>query len=75
MRFRTIWSIPAMTLTERLRRTRDWAAMKVAAALPQRVKFWCTMLEIGKATRESMNIPGTPLEEILRNLETPKSLS
>jgi hypothetical protein len=33
------------------------------------------MLEIGKATRESMNIPGTPLEEILRNLETPKSLS
>ena len=75
MRFFTIWSIPAMTITERLRRTRDWAAMEFGARLPLRVRYWVTMSEIGRATMTSPNIPATPLDEVLKNLDHPKSLS
>lgn len=75
MRFRTIWSIHAMTFAERLRRTRDWATQKVAARLPLRLRFWVTMQEIGRATMDSPNIPATSLDEILRKLETPVNLS
>jgi hypothetical protein len=40
MRFTTIWTLPAMTLRERLNRTGEWAAIKVAWALPRRVLYW-----------------------------------
>lgn len=43
MRLRTIWTLPAMTLRERLRRTGEWAAMKVAWALPRRVLYWAAV--------------------------------
>lgn len=75
MRFFTIWSMPAMSLRERLRRTRDWAAMTVAGLLPLRVRFWATMQELGHATAKSPNVPATTLEEILRDMNRPKSLS
>lgn len=66
--------MPSYPLSERLRRTRDWAAMTVAAHLPLRVKFWCSILQIGKATMDSPNIPATPLDEILRKLPAPKTV-
>jgi hypothetical protein len=69
MRLSTIWSIPCMSTMERLRRTREWANMEVASRLPQRLRYWVTMMEIAKATRNSPNIPGTPLDEILKNLQ------
>lgn len=69
MRLSTIWSLPAMTTLERLRRTRDWFAMSLAAKLPRRVRYWVTMMEIAKATRTSSNIPATPLDEVLKNLD------
>lgn len=75
MRFRTIWTMPAMTLRERLRRTRDWAAMEVGARLPLRVRYWTAMQEIAHATRDSKNIPATPLDEVLRDLRHPKEMS
>lgn len=75
MRFRTIWSIPAMTIAERLRRTRDWAAMTIGANLPLRIRFWTTMQEIGYATSRSENVPATSLNEILENLRKPANLS
>lgn len=43
MRFTTIWTIPAMSLSERLRRTSDWAAIKLAWALPDRVLYWAAV--------------------------------
>jgi hypothetical protein len=43
MRLRTIWTLPAMTLRERLRRTRDWAAMEVAWKLPKPVLYWAAV--------------------------------
>lgn len=75
MRFRTIWSMPAMSMRERLKRTRDWAAMEVAAHLPLRVRFWVAILEIGHATAKSTNVPATSCDEILNNLRVPASMS
>lgn len=75
MKFWTIWTMPACTLTERLKRTRDWAAMEFGARLPLRVRYWITMLELGRATMQSANVPATTLEEILKHIDTPKSMS
>jgi hypothetical protein len=75
VRFTTIWTIPAMSLTERLRRTRDWAAQEFAARLPKRIKYFVTLQQIGRATMTSPNIPATPLEDILRNLDAPKNIA
>lgn len=75
MRFWTIWTMPAMALSERLRRTRDWAALEATNWIPKRVRYWVTLREIGKATTHSENVPATPLEDILQNLDAPKNLA
>lgn len=69
MRLKTIWTIPSMSTMERLRRTREWATMEVARRLPKRLRYWVTMQEIAKATRNSPNIPATQLDEVLKNLD------
>ena len=40
MRLTAIWTLPAADLAEKLRRTADWTAQKVARHLPNRVKYW-----------------------------------
>lgn len=40
MRLTTIWTMPAMTLRERLRRTADAMDMAIAWRLPKRVRYW-----------------------------------
>jgi hypothetical protein len=74
MRFTTIWTLPGLPLGERILRTRDWAAQKTGSYLPKRVCYWVTLHEIAKATRDSDNVPATPLEEILKNLDRPKRM-
>jgi hypothetical protein len=75
MKFWTIWTMPAMSLDERLRRTRDCAAMGVARHLPLRVRYWVTLQEIGHATMKSKNVPASTVEEILPALRSPKVVS
>lgn len=75
MKLSTIWTIPACTLREKLRRTRDWAAQQVAARLPLRVRYWATIQELAYATAKSPNVPATSLDRVLRDLRTPASLS
>jgi hypothetical protein len=75
MRLTTIWTLPSMTLAERLRRSVDAAAMELASRLPLRIRYWATMQEIARATRNSPNVPATPLDQILKALDTPKNLS
>jgi hypothetical protein len=75
MRLTTIWSVPAMSFGERLRRTRDWSAAEFGRHLPKRIRYFVTMSEIGKATMKSPNIPATPLDYVLTHLDAPKSLS
>lgn len=67
--------MPAMTLAEKLRRTRDWGAQEIAARLPLRIKYFTTMQMVAAATRNSPDIPGTKLEDILRELPAPKNLN
>jgi hypothetical protein len=68
MKLTTIWSIPAMSLTERLRRTADWGAQAIASSLPQRIRYWVAIQQIAGATMDSPNVPATPLESILPKL-------
>jgi len=75
MKFWTIWTMPAMSLAERLRRTRDCAAMGVARHLPLRIRYWVTLQEIGHATMKSKNVPASTVEEILPALRSPKVVS
>jgi hypothetical protein len=78
MKFSTIWTMPAMSTMERLRRTRDWAAMEIAAHLPLRVRYWATILEIAKVTTQKLpneEVPAISLDQILTNLDAPKSLA
>ena len=76
MKLLTIWTLPACSLVEKLRRTRDWAAQKVARALPLRIRYLVTMQMISKAVSGSQDvIPGIPLSTILEHLEAPKDLS
>ncbi len=70
MRLSTIWSIPAMTLKERFRRTGEWLAMTTASKLPQRVRYWATLLEVAKATRTSPHMMAEPLDSILKQLDS-----
>jgi hypothetical protein len=49
--------------------------MELARKLPKRLKYYVTLQQIGKATLDSPNVLGTRLEDILKNLETPKNLS
>ena len=48
MRLTTIWSMPSMSLRERLTRTYDWAMQVWARHLPQRVRFWA-YIQVGTA--------------------------
>jgi hypothetical protein len=78
MRFWTIWTMPvkAMGMKERMLRTREWAAMEAARKLlPKRVRYWCAMQELARATTESPNIPATPLDYVLKNLDRPRHIA
>lgn len=69
MRLSTIWTLHNMPIRERLSRTREWGNIAVARKLPAKLRYWVTIHEVAKATIDSPNIPATPLEEILKNLE------
>lgn len=73
MRLRTIWTMPAMTFAEKCRRTGEWLAWGMASTTitlaPKAVIYRIVLLEVAKATRNSANIPATPLDEVLANLE------
>lgn len=71
MKISTIWTLRGCPLKERLLRTRDSLAMSIAAHLPLRIRYWCTMIELGHATKNSPNVPATSLDEILKNLQAP----
>jgi hypothetical protein len=77
MRFWTIWTIPAMTIAERLRRTRDWAALTIASHIPVRIKYWATVQQMVEASFVDPNkvVPEMDLEYIMRNMPQPDYIS
>jgi hypothetical protein len=73
MRLKTIWTLRSMSTMERLRRTREWATMELASRLPKNVRYWVTVQELAKATKNHPgHVMGAHLDEILQNLDGPK---
>ncbi len=60
MKLTTIWTMRGMSLAEKIRRTKDWLARKVAKNLPDMVKFWACMFAIEEVSKtyngDAMNI-------------------
>lgn len=67
MKLSTIWTIPAMSLKERLARTADWADMAIAARLPKRVKYWSFVLVGAKAIGDDV-VPDANYMELLERV-------
>lgn len=75
MKLSTIWSLPGLPLSERLKRTRDSLALSAAAALPKRVRFWATVLNINHATIKINSVVGaTTVDQIMKNMDLPKDM-
>lgn len=74
MRFWSIWrpGYP-MAFKEKIERTKDWAAMELEHLLPKRAAYWVAMVQIGKATMKSQNVPATSLDNVLENLGNVKN--
>lgn len=68
MRYRTIWTLNGLPFRERLSRTKERVVMDVAHHLPKRLKYWVVMLELGRLTKDSPNVPGTTVDDILRQM-------
>lgn len=69
MKLTTIWTLPTLTLEERLRRTADLAAMTAAANLPKRVRYW-TFIQVGsKAMDKNAIVPEVLFMDLLKNAE------
>ena len=72
MRFWTIITMPAMSMSEKIIRLRDWTAQEIAAILPLRVRYWATLQGIGQATMEHPEIPAADVSYILEHLKHPE---
>lgn len=72
MKIIDIWSMKGFSIKERILRTRDSIAMSVAKRVPLRIRYWITINALAAASIDSKNVPATPLDEVLKNLESPK---
>lgn len=77
MNLRSIWSLPSYPLSERLRRTREWAAMKAASKIPLRIKYWAAVQQIAAASTVDPNkvVPEMDFEYIMRHMPQPASVA
>lgn len=79
MRFWTIWTLPAMSFDERLRRTRDWAALAIAVRLPLRIRYWSMVANISEASQSvalcRQHVNSMTVLELMDNIDTPKDKS
>lgn len=74
MRLTTIWS-PAMrgySLRERLRRTREWAALEAAHRVPRRFAYWVFIAHgarhCGGSQHPNEVVPEVPFTVVLERL-------
>lgn len=69
MKLTTIWTIPAMTLTERLRRTHDAAMRTIAAHLPKRIAYWNYIHQGIRAIEDNEVVPDVTFCTVLSRLD------
>lgn len=68
MKFTTIWTIPAMTLTERTCRTGDLVLAKVAHHLPRRLAYWSFIDSGVRHIASNEVVPEVPYTVLLKRL-------
>lgn len=69
MNLKYIWTMPGMSFRERIERNNEWWLITLAALTPRRIRYYVTLMELGKATIESPDIPATLLSDILQKLD------
>jgi hypothetical protein len=76
MKLKTIWTLPAMSLAERMRRTRDFFALKAVRFIPLRVRYWSTVLHVAETTSlpafNKSAIGMISVTQMLDHIERPK---
>jgi hypothetical protein len=65
MRLGTIWSLPYMSMADRIRNSEDRIAQIAASKLPPRIRFWATMVALGDATETGPYANGTTMAKTL----------
>lgn len=71
MRLKHIWTVRYMPMAERIGRTIDWSALATATHLPKRIRYWTTVTEIAKATKDSQaaTVANISVDYVLNHLE------
>ena len=68
MTLKTIWTIPAMDFSERVRRNADLRAMKIAVHLPARVAYWSFIHQGVRNIKDNEVVPEVTYTEVLGRL-------
>jgi hypothetical protein len=73
VRLTTIWTMPAMSLRERLRRSADAIDMAIAWRLPKRVRYWAFVYAANDAAKPRVPT-GMSFDEVHQRVRpTPRS--
>ena len=68
MTLRTIWTMPACSLREKLNRTGEWAMRKLAHHTPARLKYWI-FIDVGAANMRNDVVPEVTYTTILQRMD------
>ena len=68
MKLTTIWTIPAMTLRERLNRTGEWGWRELAHRLPRRLAYWSFIDSGVRAMRPNDVVPEVRYMDLLERI-------
>jgi hypothetical protein len=69
MKLRTIWTMPACTLREKLRRTGEWALRKIAHHTPARLKYWIFIDVAAANINRDEVVPNVRYIDILQRMD------
>ena len=65
MKLRTIWTLPACTLREKISRTGEWAIAAIAHRVPKRLAYWVLIDQGVRHIRSDETVPDVPFTVIL----------
>jgi hypothetical protein len=65
MKLSAIWTCPAMTLRERLRRTREWFERGLVHRLPRRLAYWSFIDSGARYMPSDAVVPEVPFMTVL----------
>lgn len=69
MKLKTIWTIPAMTVRERMRRTGELAIQSLAHRLPRRLAYWSFIDSGARYIKSDEVVPDVRYTELLDRFE------